>query len=486
MQSCDSAEAGRLTGSRAPRICVIPDGDPHPRWNEVLELLDRLKMNLDGWQLDVLHASLLRCGEMWAAFTVAVCAPRQNGKNEILQARELAGALILGEELIIHSAHLADTCMEAFMRMDDLIDSSDWLSGQIRHVRRTNGREAIQFMNGARVRFRTRTRGGGRGFSGSPVIFDEPMFFPVISQNAILPIMSAQPDPQAWYTGSAVDQREHEDGVVFARVRERALSGEDDRLAYFEWSLDAAAPDMVSDGDASNPTVWAETNPALGIRITPGYIKAEREELTPRGFAVERLGVGDWPDTDDSNESPIDLDVWDDLADPLASAVGDVCLAFDVSPERHSSIASVGVTNQGKFVLEVIETGEGTSWVPERLRELYADLDVAQIVCDGVGPAVSIAKQVDEAGITVRRLDSNEHGQACGLLIDAINDGNLCHLDQDELQNAIRGSKPRPMVDAWAWSRRNSDVDISPLVAATFAVWSALDRDIANSGIVVF
>lgn len=465
---------------------MIPDGDEHPQWPDVLELLDRVNMGLDPWQMDVLHASLLRRGDMWAAFTVAVCAPRQNGKNEILQARELAGALVLGEGLIIHSAHLADTCMESFMRLDDLIDSSDWLMRQIKFVRRTNGREAIQFTNGARIRFRTRTRGGGRGFSGSPVIFDEPMFFPVISQNAILPVMSAQPDPQAWYTGSAVDQREHEDGVVFARVRERALGGDDDRLAYFEWSFDAATPDLVDETTSADPAVWADTNPALGIRITPDYIKAEREELTPRGFAVERLGVGDWPDTSGMGDSPIDLDAWDELEDPLAQSVGDVCLAFDVSPERTASIVSVGVTKHGHYIVDLLETGEGTGWVAERLTELYDELDVVEIVCDGIGPAVSIAKMADDAGIKVRRLDSNEHGQACGRLVDCISDGTLRHLGQDAIEAAIRGSKARPLVDAWAWSRRNSDVDISPLVAATFAVWSALDRDIANSEIAIF
>lgn len=473
-------------GARRPRICVVPEGDEHPRWNEVLELLDRIRMSLDPWQMDVLHASLLRRGDMWAAFTVAVCAPRQNGKNEILQARELAGALVLGEELIIHSAHLADTCMEAFMRLDDLIDSSDWLTGQIRHVRRTNGREHIQFVNGSRIRFRTRTRGGGRGFSGSPVIFDEPMFFPVISQNAILPVMSAQPDPQAWYTGSAVDQREHEDGVVFARVRERALGGQDDRLAYFEWSLDVANPDDVPDLLARDLASWASTNPALGIRITPEYIKAEAEELTARGFAVERLGVGDWPDTNGLRKSPLDLDVWEELGDCDVEAVGERCLAFDVSPERRASIVSVGITSDGHFLIDLIDHGDGTSWVPGRLRELYDEFDVVETVCDGYGPAGSIAKLATEAGLTVRTLDSDDHAKACEVLVDNLNGRTLRHLEQLDLTSAVRGAQTRPLVDRWAWSRRNSKVDISPLVAATLALWSAVDRELASAGVHIY
>lgn len=372
------------------------------------------------------------------------------------------------------------------MRLDDLIDSNDWLLSKVRHVRRTNGREAITFVNGSRIRFRTRTRGGGRGFSGSPVIFDEPMFFPVISQNAILPVMSAQPDPQAWYTGSAVDQLEHEDGVVFARVRERALLGMDDRLAYFEWSLDAEKPDRVDPELAGDIEVWAATNPALGIRITPEYIKAEREELGERGFAVERLGVGDWPDTSVEAESKIDMRVWKALGDPDAVAVGDEVLIFDVSPERDSGIVSVGVTADGRFLIEIVDSREGTAWVVERLEELSEERSVVAIGSDDKGLATSVADEADDAGLLIYRFDSSEHAAACGLIQDCVNDGRIVHLEQAELSDAIRGAKTRPLVDAWAWSRKNSLPDIKSLVAATLGVKLAVDKEIANTELAIF
>lgn len=463
-----------------PRICVVPDGDEHPLWPKALELLERLGVELDPWQLDVLHASMIVRDGRWAAFTVAVCCPRQNGKNEILQARELIGALLLGEPLIIHSAHLADTCMEAFMRLDDLIDSSHWLLDQVEYVRRTNGRELVKFHNGARIRFRTRTRGGGRGFSGSPVIFDEPMFFPVISQNAILPVMSAQPDPQAWYTGSAVDQREHQDGIVFARVRERALAGDDERLAYFEWSLDAETPDGVRPDLAGDLLSWAATNPALGIRITPEYIKAEREELTPRGFAVERLGVGDWPDTTGATESMVDLEAWAEAGDEDLAPVGDRVLIYDVSPERRSSIVSVSVCGEDELLVDVLEDRDGTAWVPAALFDLHSEGDVVEIACDGKGPAAALAQLVEDEGLTVRRFDSEEHADACGLFVDLVREGKVRHRNQVELNAAILGSRTRPLVDRWAWSRRNSSINIAPLVGATLGVKAAMDCDILH------
>ena len=167
----------------------MPKGTRHPKWQEVVEFVDALGVKLDKWQWLVLRASLLRKGGRWAAFTVGVCAPRQNGKNAILEVRELIGALILGEKLLIHTAHLADTSKERFRRLEDLIDPNEWLSSEVRHVWRTNGHEAIEFMDGRRIRFRTRTRGGGRGFSGSPAFFDEAMFLPEMSMQSILPVV---------------------------------------------------------------------------------------------------------------------------------------------------------------------------------------------------------------------------------------------------------------------------------------------------------
>jgi hypothetical protein len=51
---------------------------------------------------------------------------------------------------------------------------------------------------------------------------------------------------------------------------------------------------------------------------------------------------------------------------------------------------------------------------------------------------------------------------------------------------AIRGAKARPLVDRWAWSRTKSTVDISPLVASTLALWSAVEHDLANGGLAIF
>lgn len=462
-----------MVGAQSARIAVVPAGDEHPRWSEVVDFVAALGVVLDEWQWAVFHAALLRRDAVWAAFAVAVCAPRQNGKNGILEVRELVGPCLLGEDLLIHTAHLADTSKEAFRRLEDLIDTNAWLSSNVKHIWRTNGHESIEFTDGRRIRFRTRTRGGGRGFSGSPVFFDEAMFLPEISMGAIMPVVSAQPDPQLWYMGSAVDQALMDDGVAFARVRERALEGTDDRLAYFEWSLDAENPDQVDEAVAGDPEAWAQTNPALGIRISESYVKAERLELAPRTFAVERLGVGDWPATN-IGASLIPVEQWDALKKPAAVAQDPVCFAFDVTPDRSgASIGVAGRSDTGGFHVEVVDQRRSNRWVPERLAELVAKHKPSAVLCDGRGPAAALLKQIEELGVEVETMSAGEHTQACGMFFDLVQDGDLSHIGQEELRSAIRGAATRPLGDAWAWSRKNSAVDISPLVAVTLALWGA-------------
>src|SRR5690606_27952937 len=126
--------------------------------------------------------------------------PRQNGKGGVLEARELAGLFLLGERLIVHSAHEFATAEEALERMVALIEGCPDLSRRVKAVKRSHGQEGIYLTNGQRLRYRTRTKGGGRGFTADCVILDEAMVLPEAFIGALMPTLSARPNPQLWYT----------------------------------------------------------------------------------------------------------------------------------------------------------------------------------------------------------------------------------------------------------------------------------------------
>lgn len=473
-----------------PRVRAVPRASKS-LGDQAVELTASAGLKLDQWQQMVLVDALrIRKDGKWAAFEVGVNVARQNGKGAILEARELAGLFLLGEELIIHSAHEFATSQEHFRRLEALIRDTPDLHVQVRTsatgkvigYRHSHGEESIELQDGRRIVFRTRTKGGARGFSSDCLILDEAMVISEAAHGAMMPTLRASQavrGAQVWYAGSAVDQEVHDHGLVWARVRERGLKGNEPALAYFEWSVEAAHPSEVSEDMAADEDLWAQANPGLGIRISPDHMHRELRALDARTFAVELLGVGDWPDTDGAANSVIDLEAWADLADtadPPPKMLDPVCFAFDVSPERKTAIAAAGKREDGLFQVEVIQHRQGTGWLPERLAELVDRHQPAVVVCDGYGPVASVAHAVDEAGVNLQQVTAGEHGQACGQLVDLVNEKRVCHLGSLELSNALRGAKPRPLGDAWAWSRKNSNVDISPLVAATLALWAAVQQ----------
>jgi len=217
--------------------------------------------------------------------------------------------------------------------------------------------------------------------------------------------------------------------------------------------------------------------------VTEKHMEWERRAMSARGFAVELLGAGDYPPTDGAADQIIAIEAWLALEDPDSVLVDPVCLAFDVAPDRQTAIVAAGLNEQGRLHVEVVASGAGTGWVHDRLVGLYEKHDVEEIVCDGYGPSAAIARRVDEAGITVKRLDSQQYGIACGMFADAVGEDGLRHLGQEEMTLAIRGAKARPLVDRWAWSRTKSSVNISPLVAATLAHWSAVENAVGETAI---
>ena len=175
------AARNALLGSQTPRIQHVP---PYASTTgrEAVELAEMAGVYLDEWQQNVLiHALGEKPDGTWAAPEVGLVCSRQNGKDEILLVRELAGLFLLGERMIVATAHQWDTSMEAFLRLRFVIENCDEFASRVRKFNMTHGQEGITLTNGQRIRFRTRTAGGGRGFSGDCVIFNEAMDFKAAS-----------------------------------------------------------------------------------------------------------------------------------------------------------------------------------------------------------------------------------------------------------------------------------------------------------------
>lgn len=469
-------------GVQRPRVLHLPPGISSSWGQEFIELAESAGLVLDEWQrFHVRVATARRADGGWAASEYADIVPRQNGKGGVIECLSLGFLYLLKTPLVLHSAHLFPTALEAFRRLRTLIEGCDDLRRKTEKPVVSNGKEGFELTpatGGGRLRYLARSKGSGRGFSAPVVIFDEAYSLTDDEIAALMPTLSAQPDPwQGYFSSAALGT-----SAQLHRLRRRALSGDGGRLAYVEHSVD---PDDYGglgsagwDAARRDPDVWAVANPALGIRITYGAVQTELDSMAPNRFDRERLGV---PDPEPSAAgSGISAEVWDALADPESQWVGRPVGVVDVSPDGRASIALCGRRADGLRHVELVDNGPGLAWVNARRAELQARYGVAEWARDPNGPALElgVADPDDPSAPKWRDVTAREYVEACaGFVRAAAEDGSLRWRCAAELEPVVRaallGAVQSSRGDgAWTWSRkRSTGVDISPLVALTIG-WS--------------
>ncbi|MEV4863261.1 terminase [Streptomyces ossamyceticus] len=467
-----------------------------PAGQECVELAEDSGLDLDIWQQLALHHSLAEDDEgRWLSLEVVLNVARQNGKGGFLEARQLGGVILFGDELVIHTAHQFNTAQESFLRLDRIIEGSSSLSRRVKRVRRSHGEEGFEFFNGARIRFLARGGDSGRGFSGDLVIMDEAMKLRAAPVGALMPVLSARRNPQLVFTGSAGLGAESEQ-LALLRARAIAEEGEaDPSLTYLEYSIAPHVKECPRDqeqrvvctvhDDRDDEYSFARANPALGIRIRTSYVQREMRGMREDLFDRERLGVGDYPEVTDETWQVISKEVWEALADGQSRPLDPVAFAIDTNPERTWTAISVAAeSSSGGRHVEVVAHRPGTDWVVDWVGERDEKWKPCVWVLDEGGPAGSLAAPIRKKLAGTHEVGSGlgrdhflvapkvrELAQACGAFYDRTKDGSLAHPGQSPMATALAGAKKRELGDAWAWARRSEGVDVSPLVAGTYALW---------------
>lgn len=478
-----------MLGAQEPRVQHVPECVTNGA-DEVIELAERAGLILDPWQRHVLiggmgevplidHAGIIVPGEWrWAAQSVCVLVSRQNGKGAVLEARELAGLLLLEEETIVHSAHEQSTSSEHMRRLVQLINGMPEYRHRVKKIVEGKGREAIEMKNGQRILFKTRTAGGGRGFTGDLVVIDEAYDFPAAAAAALVPTMSARPNVQIWYASSAVDQEKNPDGEELARQRELGMK-KTPGMAFFDWSCEGDDPSKVAAEVMDDPFAWAQANPAMGRRITEGWIRGERDRLLgAREFAVERLGIGDWPSLDEDAARVIPRNLWESLRehDQDQRIQTNLTFSLDVNPDRtHGSIGVAGMRSDSLWQFAVADHRPGTNWMVETIEALVQGRSATPIVILSRGPASNMIDDLEQKGLNIVRCGIHEYTDACSDFFDTVGHRECRYpFPQPDLDDSLTGAKRSTGENAWYWSRRAStSPDISPLVSVTLALWGA-------------
>ena len=464
------------TESRPPRRLIGAS-------REAVEFAEAAGLFLDPWQQLVLSEGLAETEEgTWAAFEVAVVVARQNGKGSILEARQLFGLFVLGEKLGVHTAHEFKTCYEHFVRIVSLIESNRELEQKVLRIRRGAGEQAIELRSGGRLRFLARSGGSGRGLTGDTVYLDEAFDLSSAQMGALIPTMSARPNPQVWYASSAPKSSSE----FLLSLCKRGREGTSPRLFFAEWGNPRGT-------DPEDRDAWARANPALGIRISEDYVAAELDLLRsiPDEFARERLGIHERHPME-GRDVKIPAESWEatwsfcppgcveehthkDLF-PIP-AKKEIVIAFDIDKDGDRASIAVASGSLDSPYVEVVEHHTGSTWIPQRLVEMIARWDPIAVGCFGAGPAGAaigpILARMADAGIDpslFRQIGSSEYRQACGgFYVDVVSGKLRRPAGQGAMTIAINDATEKQVGDSWMWDRRSATAPLSPLVAATVA-----------------
>lgn len=455
-----------LVGSETPRLWTPARRELTPETTRGFQAIefaeDILGVTLMPWQRWLfIHALETTESGAFRFRTVLVLIARQNGKTTWMQVLALWRMYLDAAGLVIGTAQNLDVAEEAWTGAVDMAEGVPDLRAEIAAVDRTNGKKALRLTSGERYKVAAASRRGGRGLSGDLVVLDEIREHQTWEAwGAVTKTTMARERPQIVCLSNAGDAQ----SIVLNHLHDlgmKTLDGSGDgALGLFEWSAEPGC-DMADRG------AWVQANPALGYRITEDAIAAALETDPEQVFRTEVLCQR----IEDFHEMVVPVALWRDCGDPSAAPLDPVSFAFDVAPRFTSAaIVACGADKQGRPVVEVVEHHGGTSWLVDRLKGLTESYGYGAVGLDLSGPAAAMQAELVAAGVQVDGLTGPRMAQACGGLVEAVNDGAIRHRNEPPLDAALAGVRARPAGDGGQrWSRTDSTVDISPLVAATVA-----------------
>lgn len=448
----------------------------HPRWaternperktlgGNVAKIAEVLGQPLMPWQRLVADVGLELLPDGRPAYREIIAhVPRQSGKTTLTLALEIQRAIGWnGAQRISYSAQ---TGLDARRKLLD--DQVPILTGSpfnrlVERIHRAQGSEAIVFSNGSRIDVLASTESAGHGRTLDLGIIDEAFSdFDDRREQAILPAMATRPAAQivvvstAGTDASAFLRRKVEAG------RSAVERGLDTGIAYFEWSAD-------EDADPDDPATWWACMPALGHTISLDVVAHARESMSDGDF--RRSYLNQWTA---STERVIPAAVWDAANHPDVAPDGRLNFALDVNPER--TAAAIAVCSSGDNpIVEIIEHRPGVGWAVDRVAAL-ANAHGGFVTIDAKGPGSSLIPDLERAGVRLALVQPAEVSLASMSFFDMVADSAISIRRHHALDAASASATRQVSGDSWRWARKGQ-TDITPLMAATLAVWSATKR----------
>jgi hypothetical protein len=462
-------------GAQLPRIRLEPKYT-YTDGLDAADLAESYGMRPDPWQKMLLECWMGRdSDDRFTCTTCGLAVPRQNGKNAVLEMRELYGITVNGES-ILHTAHEVRTARKAFNRLASFFSDSvryPELADMVVSIRKTNGQEAIILNNGGQIEFSARSKVAARGFTVDVMVLDEAQELTDEQLEALMYAISASPNDnrQMIYTGTPPGPTSP--GEVFPRIRKSVIDGEaDDRTSWHEWSVE----NLPSQSEDRMELAY-QTNPAMGIRLTEEFTMTEMSTSSADGFARERLGW--W--SGKASQSVFSPSKWDACRIDDTPSHGKIAYGVKFSPDGASVALSIAIKPQeGKPHVELVNhcsMRDGIGWIVQWLDDRLGSY--ACVVIDGKSYAGSLIEELNMMGgfpskiiVSPRVKDITTSAQ---MILNAVNDSSITHFGQPELDDSAKGCIKRKVGQDGSWGLGSSDsADSTPIESCSLSYWGVM------------
>jgi hypothetical protein len=398
--------------------------------------------------------------------TNTVTVPRQSGKTFLVTP------IIVDELLSIpmgYGTYTAQTRIAATNRLTDIAHRliAHNIDPELRFTRGV-GNEKITFSNGARLEVQSPKAVSAHGESIDIAVIDEAWKVPREVMAGIVPAMVARPRAQLWIISTQGD----ESSGLLNDLCDKGREDPQGPMGYFEWSMPEGA-------DIYNPAEWPLWMPALGITTSTEAIEAAKSVLSLPEF---RRAFGNRAIVEDNAAAiPGSWWAWGQTTEEVPP-VG-LSLAVDVNRSPPGwSIAAAWSTENG-FHTDLVEHGIGLelSPIPARVRDLTTRFRPVELCIDPLGPAGALVPDLQaiaqDFAIPLRTFNGRERAAADVWLFELLRDERLTHSPMLALDSAADAARAAEKGGSWFFDRHTSYADLSPLLAASMAVWSAREAE---------
>ena len=463
--------------SEVARHLVYPDGIVTTGWPAIKQRLADMSIHYDGWQEGVSQLILGRDDSGRYVATVGgvtMSLPRQVGKTFTIGSLLVAMCVEYPGLRVVWTSHHLRTTTNTFRSMQSMVRKPAVFALLDRNgIRTANGEQEIRFANGSLIMFGAREHGFGVGIDAIDILVcDEAQRLTSRALADMVPTTNqSRHEHGALMFFIGTPPRPDNAGDEFAARRRKALDGKMRNGIYVEMSAD-------EDGDYNDPRQWMKANASYPHRTPDEAMQRMRENLTDEDdWRREAMGV--WDAEGEAAQWVIPEDIWRDAEDVHdGPRDGQITLALDSSPRGdQTSVAACARRPDGKWQVELVYQASGVAWVPAWLKEQLQGDRVRGVVFDEQCSALmAIMGDLTAAGVRPTLTKWADMKQACSGLMSGVVEGSTKHSGQQQLTYAVSQAGKRESEGGWAWSRRNSSSDITPVVAITLAHWGARNQ----------